>query len=340
MSANQATQQPNPQIIFEAMTAYQRSAALRAAIELDIFTAIAEGANTADALAAKCQAAPKGVRILCDYLTVLEILTKDGDQYGLTMDAAAFLNRHSPAYTGSAVTFLQSDTLTQAFDNLTAAVRKGGAAFSEEGTMEADHPVWVEFARAMAPMMAMPAELIGKLAGVEAMESCKVLDIAAGHGMFGIALARQNPRAEVVAVDWANVLEVARENAERAGVADRHTRKPGSAFDVDFGDGYDLVLLTNFLHHFDQQTNEALLKKVHAALKPGGRAVTFEFVPNEDRVSPPGPAMFAMIMLASTTDGDAYTHAEYQKMFSNAGFVSTELHQLPPTMQQVLISQK
>src|SRR5262245_38831181 len=295
MSANQATQQPNPQYIFETLNAYQRSAALKAAIELDIFTAIAEGTNTAEALAEKCQTSTKGMRVLCDYLTVIGLVTKEENRYGLTLDTAAFLNRHSPAYAGIASIFLQSPTLMQAFSNVTEVVKKGGAVFSEEGTMEADHPVWVDFARGMAPLMAMPAELIGKLAGVEAMESCKVLDIAAGHGMFGIAIARQNPKAEVVAVDWAKVLEVAKENAESAGVADRYTTMPGSAFDVEFGDGYDLILLTNFLHHFDPETNETLLRKVCAALKPGGRAVTFEFVPNEDRVTPSVSAAFAMV---------------------------------------------
>lgn len=340
MQTNQPTEQPSPLYIFETLTAYQRSAALKGAIELDLFTAIAEGVDTSEALAARCQTAPKGMRVLCDYLTVFGFLTKTDDRYSLTLDAATFLNRHSPAYMGVATIFLQSPTLMQAYADVAAAVRKGGAAFSEEGTMEADHPVWVEFARAMAPLMAMPADLIGKLIDAENMASCKVLDIAAGHGMFGIALARQNPAAEITAVDWAHVLAVASDNADKAGVASRYHTLPGSAFDVEFGDGYDVVLLTNFLHHFDPATNETLLRKVHAALKPGGRAVTFEFVPNDDRVSPPVPAAFAMTMLISTTAGDAYTFAEYDQMFTNAGFAKTEMHQLPPSMQQVLVSTK
>jgi 2-polyprenyl-3-methyl-5-hydroxy-6-metoxy-1,4-benzoquinol methylase len=227
-----------------------------------------------------------------------------------------------------------------AYDDIAATVRKGGTLISEEGTVEDNHPVWVDFARGMGGMMSMPAQLIAKLIDAASLPSCKVLDIAAGHGMFGIAIAQANPNAEIVALDWQAVLEVARENAEKAGVADRQTLKPGSAFDVDFGDGYDVVLLTNFFHHFDVPTCEGLMKKVYAALKPGGRAVTFEFVPNEDRVSPAQSAAFAMVMLSSTANGDAYTLAEYEKMFANAGFASTELHALPPTFQQVLISHK
>ena len=116
--------------------------------------------------------------------------------------------------------------------------------------------------------------------------------------------------AEIVAVDWAGVLTVATANAKRAGVQDRYRTKPGDAFTVDYGDGYDIVLLTNFLHHFDLPTCTGLLRKVAAALKPGGRAVILEFVPNPDRVSPPMAAGFSLMMLATTPAGDAYTLAE------------------------------
>src|SRR5204863_9150698 len=124
----------------------------------------------------------------------------------------------------------------------------------------------------------------------------------------------QYPNAEIVAQDWPNVLEVAQENARAAGVSDRYRTLPGSAFDVEFGSGYDLILLTNFLHHFDVPTCERLLRKVHAALGEGGRAVTLEFVPNEDRVTPPDQAAFSLNMLALTPGGDAYTFAALDSM--------------------------
>jgi SAM-dependent methyltransferase len=143
-----------------------------------------------------------------------------------------------------------------------------------------------------------------------------------------------------VALDWGPVLEVAKANAQSAGVANRFDSLPGSAFDVEFGTGYDVVLLTNFLHHFDVATCEKLLRKVNSALKPGGRPVSLEFVPNEDRATPPTSAKFSLIMLASTPLGDTYTFPEYEKMFRNAGFTSTSLHAIPPTPQNVLISVK
>jgi cyclopropane fatty-acyl-phospholipid synthase-like methyltransferase len=133
---------------------------------------------------------------------------------------------------------------------------------------------------------------------------------------------------------------VAEENAQAAGVADRYHLNPGSAFDVDYGKDYDLVLLPNFLHHFDQRTCETLLRKVYGALSQGGRAVTLEFVPNDDRVTPPQAAGFSMMMLGVTPSGDAYTFAELDQMFSNSGFTRNELHELPPTIERVVISHR
>jgi len=219
-------------------------------------------------------------------------------------------------------------------------VRKGGTIASDEGTVSPDNPLWVNFAHNMAPLMAMPAELIAKMIGADAAAPSKVLDIAAGHGLFGIAIAKHNANARIVAVDWAAVLEVAKENAQKAGVAARHSSIPGSAFEVDFGSGYDLALLTNFLHHFDVAANEGLLRKIHAAMAPGGRVVTAEFIPNEDRVSPPMDAMFAMMMLGGTAGGDAYTFSEYDRMFRNAGFARSEMRELSPLPNRVIVSYK
>jgi ubiquinone/menaquinone biosynthesis C-methylase UbiE len=340
MTQTLAAPQVSPALFFETMNAYQRSAALKAAVELDLFTAIGEGIETTSALAQRCSAAERGIRILCDYLVVAGFLTKDGKHYGLTPDSAAFLDRHSPACMASAIRFLASPMLMNGFKDLAASVRKGGTILGPEGHLAPDHPIWVEFAQAMAPLMMLPAELIAQLLGADLAPEWKVLDIAAGHGVFGITLAKHNPRAEVVAVDWANVLEAASGNARAAGVADRYRTIPGNAFEVDFGTGYDIVLLTNFLHHFDPATCETLLRKVHKALAPEGRAVTLEFVPNEDRVSPPLAASFSLIMLGGTPSGDAYTFSEFDRMFRNSGFTFSELHQLPPTFEQVIISHR
>ena len=335
-----ATQQPTPQLFFQTINSYQRTEALKAAIQLDVFTAIGEDNATAPEIAKRCETSERGMRILCDYLCIMGFLAKDGQRYSLTQDSAVFLDKRSPAYLGGIIEFILSPEITEGFKNFATVVRKGGTLISDEGTIAPENPVWVKFARAMVPMMAMPAQLIAKLVDEKADRKLKTLDIAAGHGLFGIAFAKNNPQAEIVALDWAPVLEVAKENARNAGVSDRYSTIEGSAFDVDYGSGYDLVLLTNFLHHFDPPTCKTLLRKVHAALAEGGRAVTLEFVPNEDRISPPDAAAFSLMMLGSTPSGDAYTFSEFERMFTNAGFARSEIRPLPPSIEQVVISYK
>lgn len=336
----ESTGAPTPERIFQMIMAYQASAALKGALDLGLFTAIAEGATTNAALAPRCQASERGTRILCDYLAATGLLTKDGESYGLAPDTAVFLNQHSPAYLGSVTQFLNSSYLSTAFQDIAETVRRGTTLLGGAGSMEPDHPMWVDFARAMVPMMYPAAEEIAQLVGAAQGASCRVLDIAAGHGIFGVVLAKHNPNAEVTAVDWANVLTVAQENAERFGVADRFHQLPGSAFEVDYGTGYDLVLFTNFFHHFDQPTCEMLMKKALASLNEGGRAVTLEFAPNEDRITPPPQATFGLVMLATTGAGEAYTVGEYEEMFRNAGYARTEMHQLTMSVQRVLVSYK
>lgn len=331
---------PSPALFFDTINAYQRTDALRAAIEIDLFSQISAGRRTPTELAAACNAAPRGVRILTDYLTTIGFLRKDGDRYDLTPDAAAFLTRSSPAYLGGALEFLLTKQLRDCFVNLTAAVRRGGTAVSEEGTVSHDNPIWVEFARAMGPMMQLPAKLLVDLVGGDSQRPLRILDVAAGHGLFGIAFAKHFVNSRVTALDWPNVLAVAAENAKSAGVADRHALLPGSAFEVNWGGQFDIVLLTNFLHHFDLATCEQLATKTLASLAPGGRAITLEFIPNADRVSPPAAASFALTMLATTARGDAYTFAEYERIFARAGFARSEFHPLPPTTQQAVVSYK
>jgi cyclopropane fatty-acyl-phospholipid synthase-like methyltransferase len=228
---------------------------------------------------------------------------------------------------GGTLEFLASTEIVRNLDSLAQTVRRGTVPPQSDIVSE-ENPVWEKFARAMVPMMGMAAQAIADILGAAAGPQ-RVLDIAAGHGMFGIRVAERNPQAQIVAVDWPRVLTVATENAVALGVAERHTTVPGDAFTVDWGTGYDVALVTNFLHHFDVAACTAFLRKVHASLNRDGRVVILEFVPNEDRVSPPFPAAFALAMLAETGGGDAYTMADLTSMCEAAGFYDVTRHDLP-----------
>lgn len=321
------TAAPSPELFFQTLWAYQRTAAIKTAVELDVFSAIHAGAHTSDDVAERCAASVRGTRILCDYLAIMGFLEKADGRYALTPDSATFLVKSSPAYMGGVIEFLMSEAIVRNLDRLTDTVRRGTVP-PDSNIVSEENPVWEDFARAMVPMMAPAAQEMAGLLEVEGAGPAKVLDIAAGHGLFGIALAQRNPEVEVVAVDWPRVLTVASENAARLGVAARHRTIAGDAFTTDWEGGYDLALVTNFLHHFDVPTCTSFLRKVHASLGDGGRVAVLEFVPAEDRLSPPLQAGFALTMLAETAGGDAYTFSELRRMLSEAGFTDVVRHDL------------
>ena len=343
MSTSSTQAQPSPLRFFETVNAYQRTAVMKSAIELKLFTVVGKHKQASAAGIAKdCSATERGIRIICDYLTIDGFLQKDSQdgRYSLTPDAAMFLDQGSPAYVGTAIDFLLSDHLKGSFDLLTDSIRKGGTALPKEGALAPDHPQWIDFARAMAPLMFPSADAVAKLLAPRLSQGAKVLDMAAGHGIFGVVLAKAHGSARIVALDWKPVLQVATENAKKFGVADRHTCLAGSALKVDYGTNYDAVLITNLLHHFNVADNVKILKKAHQALKPGGVVAILEPVPNEDRISPPDEAKFSVIMLATTPAGDAYTGSELQQMCRSAGFPTYSSHPLHGMPQTLILAEK
>jgi 2-polyprenyl-3-methyl-5-hydroxy-6-metoxy-1,4-benzoquinol methylase len=172
----------------------------------------------------------------------------------------------------------------------------------------------------MAPIAQPVAAFAAAALKVKSAGPIQVLDIGAGHGWYGLAIAAQNPAAQIFALDSPLVLEIAIENARQVGAAGRYHPIPGGALDADFGGPYDLVIAGNVAHHLDSAANVRLFEKSRAALKPSGRLVIIDFVPNPDRVSPAPDASFALTLLATSASGDVYTLNEYSDMLRAAGF--------------------
>jgi 2-polyprenyl-3-methyl-5-hydroxy-6-metoxy-1,4-benzoquinol methylase len=326
----------SPQAFFETINAFHRTGALKAAIELDVFTAIADGCDTPDELARRCATSLRGMRILCGALVGLGMARLDGSRYALTRNAALFLNRRSPAYLGDAAKFLASSEIVARSVDLASRMREDASRV--DAVVAAEHPVWLEYARAMAPIMAPTAEQIAQLEGACRSRSAplRVLDVAAGHGLFGIAVARWFSHARVVALDWEGVLNVARENASAAGVLDRFEFSPGDAREAVYDACFDLVIVANFLHHFDAQTCLTLLRRIERSLSPDGLVVIVEFVLNEDRASPPAAVTFALTMLELTEGGEAYTGRELVELLSTAGLPACRI--APLLEQQAIVA--
>lgn len=326
--------EPNPALVWETFTAHQRSAALKAGIELGVFAALGAGPSTAAALAEKAGVAERGMRILCDALTIYGLIAKQDGRYAHTPTSAVFLDPQSPASMAPTMPFLMNDKIMAASRCLTETIRAGHTVLPEVLAGE-EVTEWVTFARTMQPMMAGAAEFIADIVMRDGPPA-KVLDVAASHGLFGFAIARRAPACQVVALDFPSVLEVTQEHARAAGVA--ITPLPGSAFTAELGTGYDAVLVTNLFHHFSPDDCVLLMERFRAALRPGGRMVVLEMVPNDDRVTPPSAAAFSMMMLANTPSGDAYCRSDYEKMLDRAGFGAREIMDVPQSAQQLVVA--
>lgn len=321
---------PSPEHFIDTLMGYQRTAALKAAVELGVFTAIAGGAREPAAIAAAIGASERGTAILCNYLVVLGFLEKSAGRYAATPSTQLFLDAKSPAYFGGIVEFLASrEMMALLLDDPAAFVRHGGSIGL--ANTAPDNPIWVKFAQAMVPLMVPSIQAIAARAATATHPIRKVLDISAGHGAYGIAVAQAVPGAEIVGLDWANVLALAKRNAEAAGVGDRYRTLPGSAFELTWGGGYDLILIPSFLHHFDPEASTALLAKARAALAPGGHVVVSEFIIEPGGISPPWPAAFSFLMLATTQTGRAYTAEELTGMAKAAGFASVSVEPVHPS---------
>lgn len=321
--------------VYDLCLSYQKTAALQAAIALDLFSVVGGDALTADELAARTHAALRGIRILCDFLCVLGLLEKRDGRYCQSADAARFLDRASPQCLADVAGFLAApETVALAMGDPAAYVKAGTAACLSN--LSADNPAWVKFARAMVPFAAVTAKRTAAYLTSRGLRPQRVLDVAAGHGLYGIEVARAVREATVVAIDWDGVLACARENAARAGVSDRYETIAGSVFERPWGTGYDLILLPNILHHFDREGCVKLLRLAKDALRADGFALVIDLMPNPDRVSPPEPATFAFLMLVTTPAGDAYTCAEYEQMARDAGLQPAAAVRLLPTPETLL----
>lgn len=324
-----------PTAFVDAVLGYQKTAAIRAAVELGLFEAIGPAGADTGAIATRVGASPRGVRILCDYLTVLGFLEKSGALWRQAPVARAFIDTASPTSMASVVRFLAGPEFIRLFlEDPAGYIRRGGS----EGlaNMAPEDPVWVTFAESMTPFTISAAKATAAHVAGWPEPPRRVLDVAAGGGMFGISVAEACPEASVVAVDWRDVVAVAGRNAERAGLGARYRTLAGDAFTMDWGGGYDLVLLANILHHFDHAACVALLRRVRDSLAPGGRAAIIEFIPDESRVTPPIPASFAFMMVATTQHGDAFTEVEYAAMARNAGLRAGAAVPLPLSQERLI----
>lgn len=316
--------QINPKRIVDTLLAYRNAAALNTAIELDLFTRIAHGTNTASKIAAELGIPVRSLRILCDFLVTTGLLLREDEEYGLAADVAVYLDKKSPEYLGDSAAILYSPDLLESFGNLTETVR-AGLPVKLKGTPPTVRPQWFDLVAGTGTNAALAAEVFAEAIELPSAQPLKVLDACASEGYFGIAVARRYPSSVVVALDHGEALATAQENADKAKLGTRFQNIPGDPLLTETGTGYDAVIVGNELFRFDTAQLNLMFKRFRAALKEQGQLFILEHLADDN----PESAGLRLNVLASTRRGDLYTVAEAKALLDACLFKSIKTRELP-----------
>lgn len=301
---------------------------IAAGVELGLFDALEGSSKTLAEISAKLHCSERGIRMLMNALVGLDLLVHNGGRYWLTPESAAFLVSSQPAYLGGLYRHLHSDHIP-AWLHLTEAVRTGRPArdISHESESVGFFHDFVSslFVGNRAPAQALALALAPRLVS----KTSRVLDLAAGSGVWGITLAQQCPQVHVTAVDWEGVLPVTKKTVARFGLENRFEFLAGDILKVDFGQGYAVAIIGHILHGLGAGDSEKLIHKAAQALNPGGTIAIAEYLVNQDRTGPPQGLNFAVNMLLFTEEGDTFSFEEIAQWLIKAGFENAKLVEAP-----------
>jgi hypothetical protein len=333
-------QGPNPELVMRYAWGYAPPLILEAALRHKLFDHLASGPKTAEELATLSGTSARGVRLLLNAVVGLELLTRDDQgRYALTPESEAFLVSTKPSFQGGIYKHLSTQLLPQ-WMQLDAVVKTGKPATSvnQEGTGAA---FFAEFVEDLFPMgWAVAVGLAAHLKVAEAKQPISVLDLAAGSGVWSIALAKASPQVRVTVVDWPAVVPVTKKVTAREGVADRYTFVAGDLDSASFGTGHQIATLGHILHSEGVERSRALLRKTAAAMAPGGTIAVAEFLVNADRRGPLGGLIFAVNMLVNTDQGDTFSFDEIAGWLGEAGFTNPRLLEGPGMSPLILATRK
>lgn len=330
-----------PEDIFRMFQGYQATAILKTGLDLGIFDALAKGAADSGAVAAAIRADARATEILLQALAGLGLIEFHGGKYKLGVVADTHLVSGKPAYLGDARNLFVSAWMWEGFTRLKEAVKKGGAVIAEPGEVP-NHPFWEDFAKYSTAVAGPQSQQLAQILSpwASSRNPLHVLDIACGTGLYGYSLAKAQPHAQIWSLDWPNVLNYSRGYAEKLGVLPRVKFIEGDAFEVKFGGPYDVVILSHFFHHFSEERCAQMLKKVAAAMKPGGKVAIHEFVAIDEPAKDPFPRLFSVMMLVWTQEGKAHSLDTYDRMLADAGFGKPQLIPSPGVPGKFLIADK
>jgi len=321
-------EKPTPERLMQFGSAYAPPFIIGAAVSNKVFDSLASGAKTVGQLSKETGASPRGLRAIMNALVGLELLRKSGDKYSLTPESEAFLVSNKPG-TLAGFFSMNMKRLIPPWLKLDDIVRTGDPAEA----LNEEHPgteFFTELVENIIPTSYGSAQALAdhlKLAA--AKQPIRVLDVAAGSGIWGIALAQKSPQVQVTAVDWAGMIPTTRRITQKFGLADRFKFIEGDIGEADFGSGYDIATLGHILHSVGKERSRHLLKKTFGALKAGGTIAIGDWLVNDERTEPLPSLMFAVTMLINTKEGDTFSFNEIKSWLEEAGFKNARTLEAP-----------
>jgi ubiquinone/menaquinone biosynthesis C-methylase UbiE len=312
--------QVTPERLMQFGFAYAPPLIIGAAVSNNIFDSLASGAKTAEQISKETGASGRGLRSLMNALVGLELLKKDRHQkYSLTPESAAFLVNNKPG-TLAGFFSLNVTQLVSRWLQLGDVVHTGQPAVAVNEEREGTE-FFSGLVENIIPMSYPSIQaLADELKVAKAKETVRVLDLAAGSGIWGIVLAQKSPRVQVTAVDWAGMIPTTKRITQKFGVGDRFQFIEGDLLEANFGAGYNIATLGHILHSEGEERSRQLLKKTFRALKSGGTIVIAEWLVNDERTEPLPSLMFAVQMLVNTEKGDTFSFNEIKSWLEDAGF--------------------
>lgn len=295
---------------------------LEAAIRNRVFDVLDGRAKTVEEVHKETGASVRGLTAIMNALLAIDLLAKDGQgRYSLTPESETFLVSTKPSFFGGMIRHCSEDLIPK-WLTLTEVVATGkpNRAVNENAS---GAEFFQKFVADIFPMSYAPAQaLAGHLNLNGAGKPVRVLDLAAGSGVWGIALAQSSDHVQVSAVDWPDVLPVTRRMVEKFGLAGRFSFIEGDLSEADFGGGYSIATLGHILHSEGEAGSRSLLAKTFASLAPGGIIAIAEFLVNPDRRGPAMGLFFAVNMLVNTDNGDTFSFEEIANWLCDAGFTN------------------
>lgn len=313
---------------------------IETALRFGIFDLLDEGPQTLDQLCVTTDSSERGLRIMLNALVGLGLLSRDvGQRYALTGESAAYLVTSKPGFQG-AFFLLTSDAMWSGWRHLYEVVRTGQPARAIDGESDGVG-FFLQFVEGIFYIHQPAAETVADALGVsEADKPLSILDVAAGSGVWSIALARQSPETRVTAVDWPGVIPVTRKVTAREGVGERYKYVAGDLHEADFGDGHDIATLGHIVHSEGEAKTRRLLAKVHNALAPGGTVVIAELLVNTERTAPLPGLIFAVNMLVNSTDGDTFSYEEISGWLSDVDFENIRTIDAPGIAPRIILANR